>query len=394
MSGRVTLFILTVALLVMSGCSPNFKMPRSALEVESQWPFARNDLSGSGSVKSNFSGKLDIIWETKSNDKPGGPLSLQNGYLVYPGTKRKVRFYQSETGSYGGRIKIKGVPQSGFVASGGRGFVASGPPRNRLSCFDLVSGDRRWKQSLKDALGGSIIINDRLIIGSMTGKLMAIDTADGSLVWHREFPGRLTAPPVFDGEKIIQPADDGTLYAISIADGTDIFAIELGAPLLSSAVAAGEIFLADLSGGVHCLSSQSGDTIWSVAVEGPIWSPPALADGRLYLSYGGRGLIALDASDGRTLWTFDTGEIIVASPIVVGDVVVVGTQLGRLYTIRATDGSLIDSRELKGSITYAPISDGIRVYLATDKGLIICFGEKNATYGRYSEKLDAEHESQ
>ncbi|MDF1543891.1 MAG: PQQ-like beta-propeller repeat protein [bacterium] len=380
--------------VVLSGCSPNFKMPERSLKVESGWPFARQDLQGSGAVQSNYSGKLDIIWENKSNDKPGGPLTLQNGYLVYPGTKRKIRFYDAETGSYEGRIKIKGVPQTGFLVVGGAGFVATGPPRNRLNCFGLTSGGRRWKQPLRDALGGSIIIDDRLIIGSTSGLLSAVDTADGKTLWSHEFPGRLTAPPVSDGEKIIQPADDGTLYAISIADGADIFAVELGAPLVSSAVAAEEIYLADLSGSVHAVSLQTGEKIWSALVGGPIWSPPALADGRLFVSNGGRGLTALDVSDGSPLWTFDSGEIIVVSPIVVGDVVVVGTQLGRLYTLRAADGILIESRELEGSISFAPVSDGSRVYLATDKGLIICFGEQNETYGRHTQELNTEHEPQ
>ena len=388
---RAAIYILTSMLLVMSGCGSSFKMPKANITGESAWLFARMDLSGSGSKESAYSGKLDIIWESKSNDKPAGPLTLADGFLIYPGAKRKIKFFSLADGEYAGRLKVKGNPQSGFVAAGRLGFVAVGYPWSRLNCFDLESGDRIWRQPLRDALSGTIIVNDHLIVGSTDGWLFAIDTADGQIIWNRQISGRLTASPVFDGTNIIQPADDGRLFAISPDDGSEKYAATLEAPLISSAVIGRQIFLADFFGNIHCLDKADGHVVWSAAVAGPVWSPPALSDERLFVTHGDGELAALDARSGQTLWNFSAQEVMVASPTVIGDVVVVGTKRGRVFSVRVADGSLIESRTLNGALSFAPVSDGKRVYLATDKGLIICFGDQNATYDGNSKELSAEH---
>lgn len=381
-----------VALSILAGCGRTFKLPHDSVASESSWAFPRRTVEGTGAINSGYSGRLDVIWENGSNDKPAGPLTLVHGYLVYPGTKGKIKFYGAKSGNYSGRLKFKGVPQTGLMSGGRLGFVGLGYPRNKVEGINLRTSKKVWEQALKDITGGSIIVNDHLIVGSTDGTVLAIDTASGRTLWNRKLSGRLTAPPVSGEGVIVQPTDNGKLIGISPDDGSERFAAVLAAPLIASAVVDKKIFAADFYGRIHCVDASSGRVLWFVTGPGPVWSPPAVAGDRLLVTYGQGTLAALSVEDGHTLWKYDSREITVASPTVVGDVVVVGTKKGQVYTVRLDTGTLIDSRRIKGAISVAAVSDGSRVYMATDKGLIICFGDKDATQREHSENLDTKHQ--
>jgi outer membrane protein assembly factor BamB len=87
--------------------------------------------------------------------------------------------------------------------------------------------------------------------------------------------------------------------------------------------------------------------------------------------------VALDESNGHVLWRLETDEVIKASPIVIGDYVVVGTMTGRLFSLNAADGKVVDHRQLDGAVAHSPVTDGDRVYVATESGKIVCMGWKD-----------------
>ena len=86
----------------------------------------------------------------------------------------------------------------------------------------------------------------------------------------------------------------------------------------------------------------------------------------------------MDADDGRILWRFNTGEVVKASATAIGDCVVVGTMGGKLFSLNVSNGNVIEKRQLKGAVAWSPVTDGDRVFVATESGTIICFGRKDA----------------
>jgi outer membrane protein assembly factor BamB len=50
---------------------------------------------------------------------------------------------------------------------------------------------------------------------------------------------------------------------------------------------------------------------------------------------------------------------------------------GKLFSLDAADGRLIEQRQLNGAVAWSPVADGDRVYVATESGMIICFGGKD-----------------
>jgi len=374
---RLLIGLLVIVPLAFS-CSHKYRLTDEQASRPSSWPFHRRNLESQGSISQGvFNGKLDIIWEHKRGEKPAGPLSVHHGSLVYPGTKNKIRFYDGLTGKEQGFIKSHGTAQTGVAVRDSLAFFATSPRKSWLRCVSLRSGKQLWKQYIKDAAAGSIIVDNKLLISSTEGKLMAYHPEDGTLIWTFEAEGGFVAPPSFANGRVFQPCDNGTLYVISPTDGSELYRIEVDGPLVSAVAISTMVFATDMYGYVYGIEPEDGRIVWKSELDGPVWTTPAIANGRLFVGHSGGELAALDADDGKIQWSFDANEVIKASATLVGSYVLVGTMGGKLFSLDAADGRLIEQRQLNGAVAYSPVSDGDRVYVATELGMIICFGQRD-----------------
>lgn len=370
--------IVALGLTLVAGCSRRFKLDRTeSISAQPDWPFSRGDQNAlAAKSEGKFSGKLDIVWEVGSNDKPAGPLTIYFNRLIYPGTRNRIKLYACEDGRYQGYIKPGGTPQAGMVIEDSLGYFAVGPDQSELKCINLFDRKQMWDKPVKDAAGGSIIVKNLLIVGSGTS-VTAHNRFTGEKVWSVTVDGRVSAPASSANGIVYQPTDDGTLYALDAQAGKELFRAGLDGPL-EGAVAIGDLIYATaLKGGVFGLEPTTGEMRWRTDLDGPIWTSPTVADGRLYIGSSNGTLSALDAKDGTIVWKYDAVDVIRASAIAVDNSVIFGTMSGKLFSLNRTDGSLLQSRQLKGAIAQAPVSDGVNVYVATDKGYIVCFGEKH-----------------
>ncbi len=361
------------------GCSPNSALKRQALTEESPWAFARGDLAGLGSVTiPGFSGQLNLIWESRVSDKPIGPMTIYHDQIIYSGTKKRIRFIDLATGRQVGQYKTKGLAQSGVVLRDSIAYYSLAPKKNRLMAVNLVHRDQLWSHPIKDAASGSIIVDNRLIVGSGDGRLSAYDLKSGKLAWSFQTGGKLVAPPTFGSGLIFQPDAQGRLYAVSLSDGKEQFTVHADGPLVSLAVIADRIYFADVDGGLYAADPSDGRLIWHAKANSPVWGPPAVADGRVIVGTSRGEVKAFDAETGLPLWTVDCQEVVKAPPLAINGYVLAGTLGGHLFLINAGDGSVVDRTTVAGAIAVSPVTDGRRIYVATQKGRILCFGESNA----------------
>lgn len=372
-------FVIAIVLL-LGACGKQYHLKYESLTVESKWPYHRGSAKSTGAiVEGSFDGSLDLIWEHRNSDKPAGPMSINNGQLALPGTSRKIRFYDISNGDYLGRIKVKGIAQTGLTVVGGQGFYCLAPPKSRLESIDMGSGKRLWRRKLRDAAGGTIIVGDRLILSSREGIVSAFNREKGELIWSFDCNGRLTAPPSFGQGMLFQPTDDGTLFALSPEDGHQIYSVLLEGPLISAVAVNESVIATDMNGNVYRLDPADGSLIWSVNLAAPIWSGPTITNDRILIGHSGGVLVALDAANGNIAWEFDTGEVVRGAAAVAGNFVVVGTMGGNLYSLNAQTGDLKQQRQLEGALAQGVVTDGERIVVATEKGFIFCFGNKDAS---------------
>jgi len=364
-----------LAVTVLSGCSRKFKMPEESLSRESNWKFYRADIQATGKLGGSFNGKLNVVWEQNTDTRPSGPITLSNGYLIHPGSRKKIRFYDTVGGNYIGYIRTKGHSPTGMVVSDSLGYYVDGPRNYILHCVNLLNRNAVWTRPVKDATSGSIIVNKSLVLSLTDGTVQAFDLITGDKKWSFEAKVRLLAPPSASAEFIYQPGDQGTMFVINAENGQESSRQKLEGPILGT-VAVGEFaYLVDMSGNVFAVNNDSGSIVWKSSITGPIWSTPAVDESRVYVTSNSGEVNAFAADTGEKHWQFDAQEVIKSSPIVVGEFVLFGTMSGKLYSLKALDGTLVSKREFSGAISQAPISDGRFIYVATDDGELVCLGD-------------------
>lgn len=374
--------------LLLAGCGQKYKLKRDDLGSEGSWAAPHQAPGNIGSlVPTSFNGRLHLLWKKRSSGKPAAPLCLANNSLIFPDTKKKVRFYDPLTGHEQGRIKLKGSPTAGFAVADSLGFYGLGPRADFIGAVDLLRYKSIWKRRIKDASPGPIIIHNRLIVSSGDGRVEAIGLEDGELLWSFNLGGRLESSASFADGRLWQANDRGVLVALSIEDGSELTRVELHGPVVSPPVLADAVYAVVMTGQVFAIDPASGAIRWQTDLQAPVWTTPAVAHGRLFIGQSDGGMVALDVADGRQVWRRDFETVVKAPAVVLGRHVVVGAMSGVLMTLDADRGTTVDSLNLDGAIEFSPVTDGQRLYVATQSGRIFCFGENHEQADRADQRI-------
>lgn len=390
---RRNILLLAIVLMIAASCTPRFKADSEYYKQPSSWPYHRGNMEAHGNWEDSaaFNGKLDLVWQDKYGHKPAAPLTMYHGSLVVPTTGKRVRFYDADSGDEMGEVKLKAVGQTSVLMKDSLMFVALAPPRNRLEATRLSNRKILWKQPVKDATSAPIIVNDRLIIGSSGGYLLAMDPESGKHRWRFTGEGRFIAPLSYGDGRIFQPTDNGTLYAVAAETGRMLYKVALDGPLASAAVVTDIVYVGTTDGQLYGLRAEDGSILWQKQIGGPIWGAPAVTEDLVIVGHSAGAVIGLNRFDGSQVWRFPTVEVIKASPLVVGRFVIVGSMGGKLWVLNRDDGTVVSQGEVTGAVAFPPVTDGDRVYVATQSGRIACYGERDEQPSEDRQRSDAAH---
>ncbi len=367
--------ILSIILIIASGCSKKFLIPRGQAVAESEWKYSRKDAQASAKINSQFGGQLNIKWEDKISETPVGPLTVGAGRLIFCGSKGRVHFFDLETGRYAGRHKNRGHVESGFIIDDSLAYYALGSLSSRLICLDLHNQRQVWNLDLKEVTAPPIIIDNRLYISADTGMAGCVDRMTGKFIWRQWVGSKSLAGPSYDDGVVYYPSDKGVLSGLNGMTGDIIFQVNFDEPLMSKAAVGDKIYLSGVGGGFFALDKKTGKALWAKEFPWPIWTSPAIDENLVYVGDNGGYLRALDNSDGRTIWEFRSSGVIVSSPIIVGDFILFASLDKNIYCLDKKSGLLVSKRELKHEVRLPLVSDGRRIYLAEQDGAIQCFGD-------------------
>lgn len=230
-----------------------------------------------------------------------------------------------------------------------------------LVAFGCVPGGT----SVPRGWSGAAVDGTTLYIGSMDGKIIALNASDGRRLWSAPLETAApsggfgcAAPPtavaiygspvVSDNLVYLGGYNTGKFYAFALGEqeprwvypregvsGTQI----VGGGLVSD----GRVFFGTASGKIYALNAATGSTSggWIFPADGRIgniWAAPASIAGTLFVSSFDKNLYAIDLATGQKKWTFATRGAIVASPSTDSNTVYVGSFDRNLYAVDAAAG--------------------------------------------------------
>lgn len=240
-----------------------------------------------------------------------------------------------------------------------------------LVALNLADETERWRASLgAESRSGVTVDADTAYVGDEDGIVYAIALEDGQIRWtadmaegsDAEGATGTTACEAFEGAAVDVPvavAEDRVIVvgrnvdggavavgALSASTGECAWRVfpQLGSSAISAPAAAeGIVVVGSADRFVRGLAAEDGEERWSslaLSLFSP-FSAPAFPPGTAYVADLGGGLYRLDAGDGARVWSYQFNEVVLSSPVVSGDTVLLGQNDGRLVALNAASGHLV-----------------------------------------------------
>ncbi len=212
--------------------------------------------------------------------------------------------------------------------------------------------------------------------GSNSGRVLALDYANGAVRWSRDLPSPSESSPLLDRGMLFFGSQSGIVYALNARDGSVVWTYHApGAVKASPTLSGGVLYFGDYSGHLQAISEQTGRRLWISGSEGALlgsgtfYSTAAVVYGRVFLGNTDGRVYAYDAFTGRLDWAVQTGAYVYASPAVtnapgLGPTVYVGSYDGTFYALNARSGQIDWKYAAHGRISGSATIVGRTVYFA------------------------------
>jgi outer membrane protein assembly factor BamB len=215
-----------------------------------------------------------------------------------------------------GRVdwEISGTPAASAVAGGASPALAGGVvllpmPSGELIAARRDSGQQLWStliagQRIGQAYGGGtditgdpVVVGDRIFAGNASGRTLALNRADGSIIWSAREAAYGPVWPV--GDSLFMISDRNRLLRLDARTGALIWAQEL--PLHTQSresrraeifsqfgpiLAGGRLFVASSDGLLRSFDPVSGASLAQLELPGGASSSPIVVDGAMYVVSG------------------------------------------------------------------------------------------------------------
>jgi outer membrane protein assembly factor BamB len=283
------------------------------------------------------------------------------------------------------KLKLTGGPGVGD------GLVVAGTSYGDIVALDAATGVQRWKAYISSevlappAIGGGVVV-----MRMVDGRVVGLKVADGSQLWSAEpattvpkLSLRGTSRPVIIDDIALCGFDTGRVMALSLRDGTTLWDVSVAPPSgksevdrlndIDSAVKVlgGEVYAVTYQGKAAHLSRETGQTIWARDISS--YAGLATDDAGVYISSSGGALVRMDRRNGLEMWKQEVLEHRrLSPPAVLGSHVAVADLDGYVHFFDAAEGQLAGRiHALGGRVTAAPIVVGDLLIMMDDKGKIV-----------------------
>ncbi len=176
----------------------------------------------------------------------------------------------------------------------------------------------------------------KVYFGSEDGTLLALDEATGSVLWRYRTKGAVHGPVAVTKDIVFFGSGDGYVYAVSSDKGRLKWRKRTGAGVEAVALVGDALLAASLDNFAYFLDLK-GSMLWKKQLPGRIAARPLTVEGTaLFTPLSSSEGVVLGLKDGKQVNSLPTGDELTssASPIIVGDAVILTTEHGLLAFAR------------------------------------------------------------
>jgi outer membrane protein assembly factor BamB len=335
--------------------------------------------------------QVQRVWDTTVDDKKAAKLrlglgiSIEGNRVYAAGHKGDLVALDLANGHQIWRVKVRAPLSGGTAASAD--IVLVGASDGQLFAF-TPDGKPRWNVRLNGEVLAPPTISTHLIaVRTVDGKLHALSPDNGRELWVQEqqvprLSLRGTARPVISGDLVLCGFDNGKVLAVNTGDGSLLWEATVTPPHgrtelerladIDSAVGVSghDVYAVGFQGRVAMLALETGQVWWSH--EASSYRGLTLDGDRLYVATADGEVLTLRARTGVEVWRqkalLHRGLSDVA---VMDDALVIGDFQGYLHFLNKETGALAARVQTgKTRISTPPLVVGNMVVVVNDRGQI------------------------
>lgn len=280
-------------------------------------------------------------------------INLSNGTELwkYPGSSKLI-FYAPPV-----------VTPDGLVIVGSAGtdhsLIALNP---KTINPDTKAPAEAWKfLGAKDHwVAAPLVLNNKLFAVNSDGNLYVLDLQDGQSVKQAtvvKLDGRLWSQPTTDGQRVYITSLDHSVIAVDANTYAVLWHEDLGGAVPGSPVLSknGTLYVGSLASKLEKFDPATGNHQSVLDAKNWVWSTPALDGDTLYFGDVDGNFYSFDTSTDKLNWNpVQPDGAITASPLIVGDSVLIATESGSIYQI-SKDGTSKLWNQPGGQIYTTPV---------------------------------------
>jgi outer membrane protein assembly factor BamB len=304
---------------------------------------------------------VKVLWKFKTDGFVDSSPAVSGGNVYFGSWDKNFYALKADSGELVWKFATGDCVDSSPDVAGG--MVVFGSWDRNIYCLDARTGKLVWKhqmapsnfddhrQSSPASWGKNLVVT-----GEFNGKLSALRLFDGMLWWESATGGAIRSRPFIEsrGEsagrgrgsvevtRVYAGSGDGLLYVYDVPSGIPLWHFKAGGAVNSSpAAAGGRVYFGSQDGDLYCLGEEEGTKIWSYQTGGRIeYSSPLLTGDLVIIGDCNGRLHAVDIKSGKPAWSFTGGGGIYSSPRLSGGKVVYGDNAGGVYCLDNKTGGL------------------------------------------------------
>lgn len=258
-------------------------------------------------------------------------------------------------------------------------YVSLTNDQHSLIAYNLRSEKNEWVRNVGDVESSPLLLNGRLYVTTLNGKLECVNKSTGEELWSYGVPSAGRTPmihssPASDGQALFFGADNGNLYAVDIQEGKLKWQAGTGGALMASpSVSEGKVFIGSLDKTFYAFDATTGACVWKRVLGARIFSSQAVDERHVYVGTTEGIFYCLNKNDGSTVWTDTAGSVFNATPLVTNGVVYAGCTDRILYAFDSASGRILWQYKGEGRIKTMPLVWNDKLILLAEDDVVSVF---------------------
>jgi outer membrane protein assembly factor BamB len=298
-------------------------------------------------------------WQTVVGRAIRGSPAVGEAVIAVGTVDRQVVLLERAGGQVLWRTRLQGTIRAGLLLAGDRLYAATeASPEGRVYALRLKDGHVRWTARTGSIEAGLALDHDTLYTATEPGVVFGIATGDGKIIWRRQLPGAVRAPPVPTPHGLAVATTADTLFLLDRATGEVRRRLATPGAVLSGPALGPDgtdLYIATTGGHVVAIALPRLTVTWDVDAGDAIFGAPALAHDTVYALARNGTLWLIPRADARGARSLPLGIVATAGPTPLARGILAGSVSGEVVLADPGSGAIGWHAQLDGPIEQPPL---------------------------------------